>query len=152
MSACNLEKVDYPPEPDIKYLRTEVTIADNSLGEPQINVHLVFYLIDGDGDVGLTQSDIDPPYNANFFPTFYGIKNGIRKVDTTFIADEYRIPWVGDLGQDAALKAEVSIDFEYPYNDQFPFPYDSIMYSFYMVDRALNKSNIAWTDTIIIEK
>ena len=150
ITGCTLENVDYPPEPAIEFLSTEVKIDVNALGQNQINVKLAFYLIDGDGDVGLTQNDIYPPYDANFFPTFYGIKNGDLKIDTTLIADTYRIPWVGDLGQDNTLKAEIFSDFEYPFNDQFPFPYDSIVYSFYMVDRALNESNVAWTDTIVI--
>lgn len=147
---CKLESVDYPPEPDIEFLQTNITIVQNALGQNQINIELKFYLIDGDGDVGLTQEDVYPPYDANFYPTFHGIKNGELKIDTTLIADTYRIPWVGDLGQDNTLKAEIAIDFEYPFNDQYPFPYDSIVYSFYMVDRALNESNVAWTDTIVI--
>jgi len=152
IQGCELESVDYPPEPQIEFRNTQIEIGENALNQQQINIKLTFYLIDGDGDVGLTQNDIDPPYDANFFPSFYGIKNGIQKIDTTFIAKLYRIPYVGDLGQDNTLKAEVSIDFEYPFNDQFPFPYDSIVYSFYMVDRSLNESNVAWTDTIVIVK
>ena len=150
MARCDVESVDYPPEPQIEYLKAKVTSGLNVLGQNQINIRLSFYLIDGDGDVGLKQSDVEPPYDANFFPTFYGIIDGVIKKDTNFIADQYRIPYVGDLGQDNTLKAEIFIDFEYPYNDAFPFPYDSIVYSFYMVDRALNMSNIEWTDTIII--
>ncbi len=150
--SCALENVDYPPEPQIEFLNTKIDVGENALGQKQVNIKLTFYLIDGDGDVGLTQNDIYPPYTANFFPSFYGIKDGVRTLDTTFIADQYRIPYVGDLGQDNTLKAEISIDFEYPFSNQFVFPYDSIVYSFYMMDRALNESNVAWTDTIAIRE
>ena len=150
ISSCEIESVDYPPEPQIEYLNTDISVGLTILDQTQIDIKLSFYLIDGDGDVGLTQNDIYPPYDANFFPTLYGIKDGEMKIDTNLIADKYRIPYVGDLGHDNTLKAEITIDFEYPYNDAFPFPYDSIVYAFYMVDRALNKSNVAWSDTIII--
>jgi hypothetical protein len=147
---CEVESVDYPPEPQIEYLNTEVSTSKNILDQTQIGIKVTFYVIDGDGDIGLTQNDIYPPYDANFFPVFYGIKDGVMNIDTNFVADRYRIPYVGNLGQDNTLKARVSVDFEYPYNDIFPFIYDSVVYSFYIQDRALNKSNIAWTDTIVI--
>ena len=142
---CEVESVDYPPIPNIKYQDTKVSTNENIL-----KIKLSFYLIDGDGDIGLTQKDVYPPYDANFFPVLYSIENGEMKIDTNFIADRYRIPYVGDLGQDNTLKAKISVDFEYPYSNTYIFPYDSIIYSFYIIDRALNKSNIAWTDTIII--
>ncbi len=148
--SCKLEHIDYPPEPYIEYISAEATIGQNALNQSLVKVKLIFYLIDGDGDVGLTELDTIYPYDANFYPTLYGFVNDSLKVDTTLIADEYRIPYVGDLGQDKTLKAEIIIDFEYPFNDMNPYPYDSIVYSFYMVDRALNKSNVAWTDTIVI--
>lgn len=150
LAGCELEKTDYPPEPQIEFLSSNVEVVTNALGQNQIQIKVKFYLIDGDGDVGLMEFDTLPPYDANFFPSFYSINNGVKQIDTTFIADKYRIPWVGDLGQDKALKAEVSIDFEYPYSNSFPFPHDSIMYSFYMLDRLLNKSNTVWTDTIVV--
>lgn len=150
--SCELEKVEYPVEPQIEFMKTSVEINQNPLGQDQINIKLTFYLIDGDGDVGLLDFDTVSPYDANFFPSFYKVEDGKMNLDTTFIADKYRIPWVGDLGQDKALKAEISVDFEYPYSEQFPFPHDSILYSFYMLDRSLNSSNIAWTDTIVIDK
>lgn len=152
LTSCELENTDYPNEPQIEFLRTKVEFDENALGQEQINIKLTFYLIDGDGDVGLLDFDTVPPYEANFFPSFYSVVNGEIIQDTTFIADKYRIPWVGDLGQDKALKAEVSVDFEYPFSEQFPFPYDSILYSFYMLDRSLNESNIAWTDTVVIKR
>jgi len=152
LHSCKIEHIDYPPEPQIEFLNTNVSIGQNVLGQSQVNINLVFYLIDGNGDVGLTQYDSIPPYDANFFPSLYGIKNGKLTLDTTLIANKYRIPWVGDLGQDKTLKATIYIDFNYPFNEQYPFPYDSVVYSFYLVDRALNKSNIAWSDTVVIPK
>jgi hypothetical protein len=150
LQSCEVDHVDYPLEPQIEFLNTDVSIGQNVLGQSQVNIKLSFYLIDGDGDMGLTQYDSIPPYDANFFPSLYGIENGEMKEDTNLIADKYRIPWVGDLGQDKILKAVIYIDFNYPFNEQYPFPYDSVVYSFYLVDRALNKSNIAWSDTIVV--
>lgn len=148
---CELEKVNYPPEPQIEYRSAITSISTNALDQPVLYIKLTFYLIDGDGDVGLLWFDTLPPYDANFFPTLYGIENNILVMDTTLVATKYRIPYVGDLGQDKALKAEVIVDLEYP-PPYFPFPYDTILYSFYMNDRTLNKSNVAWTDTIILSE
>ena len=148
--SCKVESVNYPPEPQIEYLGVIVSVELNALEQMQTGIELSFYLIDGDGDVGLTQSDTFPPYDVNFFPTLFGIKDGDMKVDTNLIANKYRIPDVGELGQDNTLKATIIVDLVYPYNSLIVSPYDSVVYSFYMIDRALNKSNIAWTDTIII--
>lgn len=154
LGGCELEKVDYPSEPQIEFRSAIPSISENALHQPVLFIKLTFYLIDGDGDLGILWFDTTPPpppYDANFFPTLYSIENNKLVIDTSLLATKYSIPYVNNLGQDKLLKAEVIVDLEYP-PPYFPFPYDTIMYSFYMNDRALNKSNIAWTDTIILSE
>ena len=56
----------------------------------------------------------------------------------------YRIPYIEPReGQNKILSGEIKIDFEYP-----TIKYDTIMYDFYITDRALHKSNVESTSDI----
>jgi hypothetical protein len=58
----------------------------------------------------------------------------------------YRIPYMERLGQNKILKGSISVTFLYlSYS-----PHDTIRYDFYIKDRALNVSNVASTNEIVI--
>ena len=100
-------------------------------------------LYDGDGNVGLEAADTASPfideYQQNFYATPYYIENGVRyKLPYNF---SYRIPRLREEGNDKFIKAKVAIDFVIA---TASFPYDSVVFAYYVYDRALNKSN---TDT-----
>lgn len=152
MAGCELESTDYPPEPTVEFKNAEVSYAEDKLGNLIKKVELQFYLIDGDGNIGLSQTDTVFPFTGdssyNFFPTLYVYDSNEFVIDTSIKVANYKIPSVGDLGQDNTLKADIFVDFEYT-TALNGFPYDSIMYSFYVLDRSFNKSNVEWTDTIV---
>ncbi len=151
-TACEVDNTQYPTTPQIEFIEAFTEIGTDDLGNQAKKVTIKFYLIDGDGDMGLTQADTVPPFidefAGNFFPTLYIPQNGEFVIDTTQLTINYKIPYVGELGQDETLKAYILVDFGYTNTSAVPFPYDSLRYSFYVVDRRLHQSNTVWTDTI----
>jgi len=151
--SCEIDKNRYSDVPFIEFIDSKESIGLDDLEVEVYKLQIEFYLIDGDGDVGLPNGELPSPYIGdsafNFFPILYYFEKGELILDTIATIDTARnfiIPSVEKVGLDKTLKANVYIDFEYSVK---LFPYDSIMYSFYVMDRAFNKSNIEWTDTIV---
>jgi hypothetical protein len=132
-----------PPEPHIEYSNFSVFDTLDILGNHSKGGRLRFHFEDGDGDVGLdapTDGQVD---STNLFLTLY------RKIHGEMVADPkiaaYRIPYMERLGRDKILKGTISITFIYTF-----FPADTISYDFYIKDRALNSSNVASTNEIVL--
>ena len=146
--SCELEQTNYPPEPYIEFKDLQVIDSGSVLGSARyFKIH--YYLIDGDGDIGPI---FRPGYIGNCYIELYHFKDTAYQLDVS-ILDTLRwfeIPFVGDLGQDKALKADIYIDYG-------PFvgvqrEYTNFFLTLTQYDMALNKSNTMYTDTIILDK
>lgn len=144
---------DYSNIPNIEFKETKLTKTEDLLGNKVYRIRLKFYLIDGDGDVGLVKN-MGKPYVGdsafNYFSELFYMKNNQWHTDTLILdsTKNFIIPYLNNfLGSSKFLKASVFIDYEYAH---LLFKYDTIRYSFYVMDRAFNKSNIAFSDTIAI--
>ena len=110
---------------------------------------------DGDGDIGLDPGDLSPPFDTgsvyyyNYFIDLYEKKNGIFVKDTTLnIPLRYRIPDLTPADRNKAIKG-IIVD-TIPLN---PNPvYDTIQFSMFIYDRALHKSNVAFTPEIVVRR
>ena len=151
LSGLSCQKIESLPEiPSISFKSFILIDTTDALGNEGKIGELTFDFEDGDGDIGLTQPDslsVDSS-NFNLFFTLFS------KTDGEFIEVSendletplnYRIPYIKKEGQNKALKGEIQIDFIY-----LLFEYDTIKYSFFIVDRALHKSNIETTPEIAI--
>jgi len=151
LSGLSCQKIESLPEiPSISFKSFILIDTTDALGNAGKIGELTFDFEDGDGDIGLTQPDnlsVDST-NFNLFFTLFS------KTDGEFIEVSendletplnYRIPYIKKEGQNKALKGEIQIDFIY-----LLFEYDTIKYSFFIVDRALHKSNIETTPEIAI--
>jgi hypothetical protein len=161
-AAFSCKKLDsFPPEPEIQYIGFQTfynpvdSIFDRGV--------LAFYFTDGDGDLGLAKNDTFPPFNYgseyyfNLIVTFFEIQDGVKtKVDLTFynqvtqqfdtITQNARIPILTPSGANKSISGEIyDTLFIYNYNSD----YDTLMFDAYIIDRALNESNVIITDTII---
>ncbi len=148
-NSCH-EIIQYSEIPEIKYKSHIAKDTFDLLDNPTRFVELTFSIIDGDGDFGLADEDTLPPYdtiyNFNFFPTLYEkTDSGFYKVDIAY--PNFRIPFV-EIDNHKAYKADIKIKMEYIYS---LLPHDTIKYDFYVVDKALNKSNISTTPEIVFE-
>lgn len=138
-----------PAVPSIKYLNFTVFDTTDILGNKSKGGRLRFHFEDGDGDLGLNAPVDSLQDSTNLFLTLYRKTGGIMVPATAsdpLKPAPYRIPYMERTGQNKILKGTISVTFLY----LFYSPTDTIKYDFYIIDRALNQSNVASTNQIIL--
>ena len=144
------EITQYSEIPAITYKSHIARDSFDILGNSTKFVELTFSIIDGDGDFGLADDDTLPPfdtiYNFNFFPTLFA-KNDTGFLEVSIAYPNFRIPFV-QVENHKAYKADIIIEMEYITSF---LETDTIKYDFYVVDKALNESNVVTTPEIIFE-
>jgi hypothetical protein len=151
---------EFPPEPVLKYL--DFIILRDNMGIDQQGV-LRFEYSDGDGDIGLYDYDTVAPYDYNLFIKYFELQNGVFKEvyqitpipvnDSVIIYDTAtfngRIPILTPAGKNKAIRGEIddTLFINNPLSD-----FDTIKFEAYIVDRALNKSNVISTPPIFVKK
>ena len=152
--ACKKKDV-YPIEPEIKF-ENFLTIYNNGQSFPDRGV-LIFSFTDGDGDIGLYQSDTLPPFDFNLFISYFEIQNGDTVEVFLFQTDPAtgdidtlnfngRIPILTPVGSNKSISGEVE---DTVFIHDPTSPYDTIMFKAYIVDRALHQSNVISTPLIV---
>lgn len=129
----------FPPEPEIDYVDFLQFGSDSA--------QLVISFTDGDGDIGLTDSDTIEPYDYNLFLTYYQMENGAWIQPVLSTPFWYRIPVLKQTNGEKALQGEINVDLSPFYAAPGA---DSIRYDVVLRDRALNTSNTITTPTIIV--
>lgn len=148
LSACVKEK-SYPKDPIIKFKSFTPFALDSA--------NIIISFTDGDGDIGLTQGDTTGNFNSkskyyyNFYVRYlYKAPDGSFKAYETAPGDtldfKYRIPkLISDDQQKRALSGEIKVKLYAPYA-----VHDTVQYDIYLIDKALHKSNVVNTGTIIL--
>ncbi len=156
LTACPKPQ-SYPEEPQITFEQVELKDSTDLLGNSNKVYRLKFGIIDGDGDIGLKESDTsgiyshDSIYSNNLFTTLYEIVNGdTLKVDSSKQRN-FRVPYVQPQGQNTTLIADIFVNINFSRNGDGDLTYDSIYFNFYIVDRKLNKSNIQSTPVLKLD-
>ncbi len=150
---------EFPDEPVIEFM--DFTVLRDQQGIDQRGI-LKFSYTDGDGNIGLHDSDTVAPYNYNLFIKYFEQQNGVFKeiflitpipTDSTVIYDTAtfngRIPILTPLGKNKAIRGEVE---DTLFVNNLLSPFDTIKFEAYIVDRDLNKSNVISTPPIVIKK
>lgn len=155
LSGCQKPE-KYPEIPAITFVSFDLKDTVDLLDNPIKQGILRFSVVDGNGDIGLKSSDTTNPYHKegdNFYNLvleLHEFKNGVytNLFDST---KRYRVSYVEPIGQNKTLKCTilVAIDFEYDVYNQLK--YDTVKYNFYLVDRALNKSNLESTGMKVLD-
>jgi hypothetical protein len=138
-----------PPEPYIEFRSFEIFDTTDILGNVAKGGRLKFYFEDGDGDLGLKEPAGNQDDTTNLFLKLYKKKNGVMipaSDNDPLSPSDYRIPYMTRLGQNKILKGTIAATFMY----LFYTPADTIIYDFYIVDRALHESNVASTVEIVV--
>ncbi len=141
---------DFPIEPII--FEPEVTIMTDS-------AQVSFGFTDGDGDIGLADSEIDPPYDTsskyhyNLIIEYFekdnvnGWQSGLDLAgDTVFF--EYRIHPFVVKGKNRGIKGTIDVMMADFYNP-FSTDSDTIKYRIQLIDHALHESNLLETAPVI---
>lgn len=151
LSGLSCQKIESLSEiPFISFKSFILKDTVDALGNEGKIGELIFAFKDGDGDIGLTQPDSlsSDSTNFNLFFTLYYKTNGeFTEVsgDDLETPLNYRTPYIEREGQNKSLTGEIKVDFIY-----LLFEYDTIKYSFFLVDRAMHKSNVETTPEIIM--
>lgn len=149
--SCNKEE-DFPDIPHIEFLDFTKIQNSNTIDEKGI---LKIYFTDGDGDMGLADYDTMPPYDKNsiyyynFFITYFEKQHGQFVEVVPAVTFNSRIPVLTSSSSNGAIKGEIEI--ELFINNPFSV-YDTIRFDAYIVDKALQASNVISTPEIILKK
>jgi hypothetical protein len=140
----------YPIIPEISFKDFVLKDTFDLLDNPVKRGILKFYLIDGDGDIGLNSYDTFPPFDTssiyyhNLFIKMFEKKNGIFEEVDFAVPLRFRIPYVEPEGNNKTLKADILVDLDFA----SPLNYDTVKYEFFVVDRELHHSNTETTGEI----
>ena len=138
----------FPIEPELTFKSFEL-FGDSA--------SLTVSFTDGDGDIGLDDSDTQAPFDTasayynNFFLEQEDLINGVW---TPYVFPGlplyYRIPRITLNGQNKTSEGDISVAID-------PLPLsisqlsDSIRFSVKIVDRALHESNVVYSNQIILD-
>lgn len=138
---------NFPDEPEL----TSIQFITNPDSSGVIKVGFT----DGDGNIGLSDSDTLPPYNFgsrtyyNLFVEYFELQNGtwvMREFETPFY---YRIEPIEPDGRLKQLEGDIEVLLALPYYFDPTSNFDTIKYSVSIMDRDLNESNALETNIII---
>tara|TARA_B100001093_G_C26621722_1_gene924928 strand:- start:19 stop:546 length:528 start_codon:yes stop_codon:yes gene_type:complete len=152
-----LKPETFPNEPIIEFLDFEVQGDSGKIS---------FSFTDGDGDIGLSQNQISPPFDTssfyyyNLYINYYEMMNGswVRATadpggnnfpTADSITFSYRLENLTPTGQNKALRGDVEIILEPYYFNPVSNHSDSIKFSILLIDRSLNFSNIVESPLIL---
>jgi len=149
LASCQEIDPQYPDTPVVDYQGFGLFIAEDQLGNRTLMGRLSFEFTDGDGDVGLPILYEDLPGHTpdtvkyNFFLQVYDLAGTefLKVPESEGGILKYRIPYLDK----QPLKGTMELDIFYPVVE-----HDTLFYTFYIYDRALNRSNTDTTDVIIL--
>lgn len=131
---------EYPPEPQIEYQNFKL-LVNPTTGKVEKGRLSISYR-DGDGDIGLDQTDTLPPYNIsgdfyyNFVLRFYEKQHGQFVEIPGFFSG--RIPPLIPKNQKKSIKGIIEYDLDVVNETS---SYDTIQFRVKLIDRALHISN-----------
>ena len=156
LASC-LKPQSFPAEPNIEFVSFEAQ-GDSGI--------IVFSFTDGDGDIGLGQEVLTPPFDTssyyyyNLYINYYEMMNGswVRGTSDPLgnnfpsadsITFSYRLENITPIGQNKALRGEIEIVMEPYFFNTISNHNDSIRYEILLIDRSLNHSNLLETPLIV---
>lgn len=110
---------------------------------------LILFFTDGDGDIGLAQFDTAGAFRFNCFVDVFR-KTGNEWIKQDFIIPYYyRIPVLKKSSKNKPLEGDIHIDLlDFPPDLGTPEK-DTLKISVYILDRAMNKSNVVESSEFI---
>ena len=150
LTGC-IKEQQYPIEPIIEF--GGFATAKDISGKDSVGQVTISYT-DGDGDIGLYESDSVEPLKYNFYIKFmqYTNKQLVEVIppDSTGTFNA-RIPILTPNGRNKNIKGDITMTLQLYFARQFLLS-DTIAFEIYIKDRALHKSNVIETPMFIIKK
>ena len=146
-----LKKEEFPVIPAIQW--ESYSVSKDANGYDSLSFLKISYT-DGDGDVGLYNSDTVSPYKYNFFVKMFQMKNGnLQEIifPDTNLNFNGRIPILTPTGRNKNIKGEIEMMIEIYFARPILLS-DTIAFELYIQDRALNKSNVINTPLLLLSR
>ena len=149
LASCNEILPEYPDEPVVDYQGTAFFVSEDQLGNIILVSRITFDFTDGDGNLGLYSlpEDTDPNLPDSLKYNFYLQLYDLRGFEFVKIPDseggilKYRIPPLDK----EPTSGTMELDIFHPL-----IIHDTIFYTFYIMDRAFNRSNTDTTDVLVL--
>ncbi|MDD2636122.1 MAG: hypothetical protein PHW82_11550 [Bacteroidales bacterium] len=135
----------YSPIPKIEFIDFTFNDTLDGLQNRVLSGTLRFLFVDGDGDIGF--DTIQPQQNTIFIEKYRYVAGVLSPVEL-LLPLNYYVPKFTPVGNHKTLTGEIIVK---DLNENYPLSGDTIVYKFYIVDRAGNVSNIESTGNMIIE-
>lgn len=140
----------YPPEPYIEFISMEFKSGLDEIGNPGLIGTLRFYFRDGDGDIGFIQSGDTAKPKQTIFIDKYKMVSGELIFQDYEMGMSYSIPYFTTGGKNTTLEGEMIVRHINIYGPSIM--QDTILFEFFIVDRAGNKSNVENTGLLILKE
>jgi len=150
LTSC-LKKEEYPIEPVIRW--ESYSVLPDANGYDSLSYLKISYT-DGDGDIGLYNSDTVAPYKYNLFVKMFQMKNGsLQEIifPDTNLNFNGRIPILTPTGKNKNIKGDIEMMIEI-YFARPILKSDTIAFDVYLMDRALHKSNTVSSPLLPVRK
>ncbi len=140
MVGCRPPK-DFSDTPTLEYT-TSIQYKEDRQGTFADIIEVELYFTDGDGDIGLDEGDTSSPdfcsscpYYNNLLGEIYVEENGVKEFYSTYNA---RIKNLTPTGQNKTLEGQLFFQIDVTTRTS-----DSLHFTFQLLDRSLNKSEVA---------
>lgn len=149
-----LRTEEYPPEPMITFDGFMLVDSVDQLGNENTYCIVTIGFTDGDGDVGLRESDTtgrfhpDSLYYHNLLVDYYewnDTTGSFELIDDLDLSFSARIPYLTPEGKNKTLKGEIVYDMNVSFTGS-----DTIRFDFRLVDRSFTESNLVESPAVII--
>jgi len=153
-SACNNEQVNLSPIPKIEFVSIEKI---KSSEDKDSVLRLTLYFEDGDGDIGLSESDTAAPFNygSPYFhnlPITYLVKSGNQFIEVVdpISSEPYgnqhqRVPVLTPTSKYKGITGNLTVNLTANPAQTNP---DELRFEINLLDRALNISNTITTPSV----
>jgi len=150
LTSC-FENPNYPDQPIVTY---KSFVIENDSAD------FSFDFTDGNGDIGLSDDEVAPPYNLgsyyyyNLYVQYYEKDDILGWVPGKDLAGDsiifkYRIKPIIDGGKEKPLKGTITVSIEPIFYNPTSPDSDTIRYRIQLIDRDLNMSDWVFSDPVI---
>ena len=143
--SCNPVE-EYPVVPAIEYAGYTLLLNEDSIPVKGV---IAITFTDGDGNIGLTDEEHEPPFDYNLFVTYREWHNGtwqpVINHDGDTVNFNARIPVITPQGKNKNIRGTI---YDTVNINRQAGASDTVKYTLYVKDRDLNSSNMVETPPI----
>lgn len=152
---------EFPDEPYIEFRRNIIGAQVGVGGDTMPTLSVEFYFQDGDGDIGRRDEEEKEPYVGEYFHNLHfsllevlpdSSRVQVYQQDSTGaffpITYNYHLHYIEPVNGNKALRGSITWQVDDFPSTAFFMRGKTVCYSFYLYDRALNKSNVVCTEAI----